>query len=269
MRKLLFLIFICSSFAMSAQEKLQEKNDCFFSYIKNGSVDALKKERYNIESCLNEYDLDYIDCQFFLFMFEYAFRYNDGVAFQYLANFISNTYEKYNLTPDSLALDLMHRLNNRILMNFQSNVSNDSIALELKYKLDRPKDSIDSTMDIYRVICETFSMHHSDHKKTSILYNSLCNDMKDLRGRGNKIGQLFFLSFVIADQSKETLAYAFLYDMVCEFYLTNGLKINDYVFEIISSWISNLHSDNVEIVNRLNKLDSYKQMIMNNRSACD
>ncbi|MBP5454870.1 MAG: hypothetical protein J6Y37_00025 [Paludibacteraceae bacterium] len=254
-----------------AEVTLQKKDDVFYRLLEKGSADVLEKAQYYMDPwILNDYDMNYIDCQFFLFMFEYAYQYNDGVAFQYLTNFISSIYEKFELTPDSLALDVMHRFSDRAQKD--PRLPNDSLASELKHKLDKQQeDKTNSTEPyfIYRVICETFSTEHADHEKTSKLYHTLYNDMKNQRGRGTRIGQLFFLSLIIADQSKDPLAYACLYDQVCGFYLSNGLKISDPIFEIISSWLTHLHSDNKQVLYRISRLEKYKEMILQNRSACE
>lgn len=198
-------------------------------------------------------------------MFEYAYRYNDNVAFQYLANFILDFYEKHHLTLNTVAKEMIRTFSSHIDSTNGRFMSQDEIESELKnqsygyYNAD----------NAYKAICTTFSSINSDHKNTSLLYHALLKDIKKVEGYKDDIGQRFFLSFIIADQSNEPTAFTHMYDNVISFYLRSGIKINENISEFISSWLHKLPTNNEQAVYRIRRLDSYKKLIMENKSACD
>lgn len=258
---------MCIFYTLNAQESQHVNDDCFCSIIKNGTIKNLDEHLYehNQKPCLDAYDIKYVDCQYFLFIFEYAYRYNDSIAFKYLANFITDFYEKNQLVPNTLAHEMIDKFNNQLDSNTQAFISKEKIEYELKYNINISE----STDDIYSVICTTFSSKQSNHKNTSLLYQALIKAIKNGEQYGDDIGQRFFLSFIIADQYKDSSAFINMYDEICSFYLKSGIKINDNVFDIIASWLYKLPQNNEKANYKIQRMALYKKEILKNRSACE
>ena len=267
MREILFICCLCSFLGISAQEIQQEQDDCFCRIIKNGAVEDLDVAFYNKEICLNLYDAKYVDCQFFLFMLEYAYRHKDDIAFLYLSDYLSGFYKQFNLTPNKLALDMIQEFRSQVSYDGKQDVSKDTIGDELKHKWNKSEEEM-LNYDYYKVVCDLFSTDYIDHTKTSLLYETICHNVNVMKGPGDKEGQMFFLSLVLADQSKDLQAYISLINSMFSFYLRSGIKINDNVFEMIVSWIKNM-PQKIERVEYLQKYVQYKEEVLKNKSACD
>jgi hypothetical protein len=266
MMRVKFLILgLCFLGIINAQEK--KYNDFFCRIIKNCKVDDLDVARYNKDSVLylNTYDIEYVDCQFFLYMLEYAYRYNDQMAFLYLSNYLQDFYKRYDLIPGNLALDMIQKFRNEYRL--EDEVSKDNIEAELKHKFHKLKREEKHNLDFYPVICDVFSTDHFDHYKTSLLFESLCYNIKKISGPGDKEAQLFFLSFILADQTLNPLAYKYMIESISFFYVGSALKMNDNIFDFVKLW-TNLIPDMILGSSKSEFIDSLREYIYKDRSIC-
>lgn len=265
MRLMFLFCGFCFIGFINAQEK--QYDDTFCRIIRNCAVKDIDVVRYNKDSehQLNKYDIEYVDFQYFLFMIEYAYRYNDQMAFMYLYEYLSDFYKNHNLKPNSIVLDIIREFRSNYCL--EGEIPKDSIEMELKHKKHELKTDKNQNFDFYPVICEVFSSEHVDHDKTSLLYETLYYNTKNMSGPGNKESQLFFLLLVLADQTHEPSAYKKLIESICFFYVGNALKMNDKIFAFIEL-LTNQIPDSILGATRREYLDSIREYIYKDRNIC-